>query len=239
MKKWIGFLLMMLACVTLVLSGMLSDVQDIGTDDGLYYELQTEAEILDFAGISDGDLRRLDGALADYLAGRRETLADIEVAVFGEMQPAFNARELTHMSDCRALFDMARTAEIALLVAAMLSLSFGEWLAGERRWFCCLGIWAGAAVLAALIGGFALWAVNDFGAAFEFFHEVLFTNDLWLLDPRTDLLIRICPSSMFASMGAQIAVQCGVTLLLVPAAATMLAALGSLFKRIRRKAAKT
>ena len=54
------------------------------------------------------------------------------------------------------------------------------------------------------LGVFALWAAMDFDAAFVFFHEMLFTNDLWLLNPATDLLIRICPSSMFMAMGGRI-----------------------------------
>ena len=238
MKKKIGFILMMLACVTLVLSGMLSDIRIIGTDAGLYYKLQSEADILDTAGISDEDLRLLDDVLADYLAGKRETLADVEVTVFGEMQPAFNERELTHMADCRGLFRLAKIWEIVLAVAAALLLGFGGWLEEDHKWFCCLGIWSGAVAVAALIGGFALWALNDFNAAFRFFHEMLFTNDLWMLDPRTDLLIRICPSSMFASMGAQIAAQCGFTLLLVPTIGTVFAVLGSAYKGIRRMAAE-
>lgn len=236
-KKNVGFWPAMLACVMLILSGMLSNVRIIGTDDGLYYKLQSKAEILDFAGVSGEDLRLLDGALADYLAGRRETLADIEVAVFGEMQPAFNERELTHMADCRALFRLAGTLEIALAVLAVPAVGFGWWLTERKRWFC-LGVFAGALAVAALLGGFALWAVNDFGAAFEFFHETLFTNDLWLLDPRTDLLIRICPTSMFMAMGARIAVQCAVTLMLAPLMATAFAALHLVYNRFRRKAAK-
>ena len=54
------------------------------------------------------------------------------------------------------------------------------------------------------LGLFAAWAALDFSAAFNFFHEMLFTNDLWLLNPATDLLIRICPIGMFMSMGARI-----------------------------------
>ena len=61
----------------------------------------------------------------------------------------------------------------------------------------------GLAPLALLVplGAFAIWAAADFSGAFTFFHHLLFTNDLWLLDPQTDLLIRICPSSMFATDG--------------------------------------
>ena len=55
------------------------------------------------------------------------------------------------------------------------------------------------------LGAFALWAATDFDSAFTFFHHLLFTNDLWLLNPETDLLIRICPQEMFMQMGIRIA----------------------------------
>jgi len=80
--------------------------------------------------------------------------------------------------------------------------------------------WLAPLVLLAPLGAFALWAAVDFDGAFTFFHRLLFTNDLWLLDPRTDLLIRICPQSMFAAMGLRIALlslggMAGVTALAV------------------------
>ena len=58
----------------------------------------------------------------------------------------------------------------------------------------------------AVIAMLGLWGMMDFDSLFTLFHKLLFTNDLWLLDPRTDLLIRICPSSMFMNMGARIGI---------------------------------
>ena len=65
----------------------------------------------------------------------------------------------------------------------------------------------------------------DFDSAFNFFHEMLFTNDLWLLDPRTDLLIRICPQSMFMNMGLRIGLMSLAWVLAVPALATLITAM--------------
>ena len=53
------------------------------------------------------------------------------------------------------------------------------------------------------------------------FHLLFFTNDLWLLDPATDLLIRICPQSMFAEMGLRIARRAAFMLLGVPLVLTV------------------
>ena len=83
--------------------------------------------------------------------------------------------------------------------------------------------------LAVPLGLLGVWAAVDFSSAFAFFHELLFTNDLWLLDPRTDLLIRICPSSMFAQMGLRIGLRAAAALLGIPGLLT------ALFKLSQRK----
>ena len=46
-----------------------------------------------------------------------------------------------------------------------------------------------------------LWAVADFDGLFLTFHRLAFRNDLWLLNPRTDLLIRLMPEDLFIDLG--------------------------------------
>ena len=93
-------------------------------------------------------------------------------------------------------------------------------------------LWIGSLILTVPLAIFALWAAVDFSSAFNFFHRILFTNDLWLLNPETDLLIRICPSSMFESMGLRIALRAGVILLGVP---VLLTGLKWISNRVRKR----
>ena len=44
----------------------------------------------------------------------------------------------------------------------------------------------------------------NFDSLFTVFHRLLFTNDGWLLDARTDMLIRLMPTSFFTSLGIKI-----------------------------------
>ena len=83
--------------------------------------------------------------------------------------------------------------------------------------------WLSPLILLIPLGAFALWAAIDFDGAFVFFHRALFDNDLWLLDPATDLLIRICPESMFMAMGRMIALRGLAILAAVPALAALIA----------------
>ena len=219
MKKATGFALCLLGAASMILWGILWSIEYVGTDAELYRELQFGAreDILSHAGISEEDLVRVDGALADCLRGDVQALDGLEAEVFGEMQPAFNARELAHMEDCRELFELARKVRGVIKVFGPLSAVLGFVLLKDRkriRLSACLG----PLVLVLPLGALAVWAAADFNAAFNFFHRMLFTNDLWLLDPRTDLLIRICPQGMFMNMGLRIGVMSLIFAAAVPAA---------------------
>ena len=54
-----------------------------------------------------------------------------------------------------------------------------------------------AAVFFAMLAG---WAYVDFDAFWTTFHKLAFRNDLWLLNPATDLMINLFPAQFFSSM---------------------------------------
>ena len=224
MSGRVGAGLCLAGFVLVILAGILGTVQIVGTDAGLYHELQMSAGILGFAGISEEDLIRLDSALADCLRGDAGALAELdEIEVRGEMQPPFNETEQIHMEDCRRLFVLLRRVLTAAAVAGAAMLALGVRMCGERRRIR-QAAWIAPLVLAIPLGAFAVWAAADFNSAFNFFHEMLFTNDLWLLNPRTDLLIRICPQSMFMNMGLRIGLMSLAWTLAVPLVATLITA---------------
>ena len=225
MSRRVGVGLCLAGFVLVILAGVLGTVQIVGTDAGLYHELQMRADILGFAGISEENLVRLDGALADCLKGDAGALAELdEIEVRGEMQPPFNETEQIHMEDCRRLFVLLRRVLTAAAIAGAAMLAAGARMCRERRWIR-RAAWIAPLVLAIPLGAFAGWAATDFDSAFNFFHEMLFTNDLWLLNPRTDLLIRICPQSMFMNMGLRIGLMSLAWALAVPALVTVATAM--------------
>lgn len=179
-----GIFFVFLAALLLILHG-------VGTNAGLYYRLQMRADILPEAGISAEELRSLDDSLADYLAGDASALDDTP----------FNEKERIHMADCFDLFALLRKAIVASVLLAAVCLA-GGWMLGR----CSLrrAAMGGTIGFAGIIAILALWGLMDFDSLFTLFHKLLFTNDLWLLDPQTDLLIRICPQSMFSTMAFMI-----------------------------------
>ena len=223
-RRRAGTIALLLGFAVLYFIIVLTTVNEVGTDSDLYYSEQMKAGILPEAGISEVDLHALDATLSSYLSGwnpRTDRIDDPQIWLPEAQRNAFNERELTHLRDCLDLFNLLRKVRSRLIPWAVLLIVGGAYLLRDRKRIR-LCAWLSPLILLLPLGAFAIYAVADFDAAFTFFHKVLFTNDLWLLDPRTDLLIRICPASMFMHMGVRIAVCSLIGIVAVSAVATLL-----------------
>lgn len=225
-RRRIGTSALCLGLAALHLILMLTALHAVSTDDALYFSLQTRGDEtfpwdyeINFSVCRD-DLLRLDRALSDYLKGD-ETALDITVDVYGVPQPAFNDRERAHMADCLHLFALLRKVRARLIPWAIVLTLGGAWLLQDRK-RARLCAWVSPLLVLLPLGGFALFAALNFDQAFTLFHKILFTNDLWLLNPATDLLIRICPESMFMHMGLRILLYSLLGMLMAWAAVTEL-----------------
>ncbi len=221
MRKFLGVLLTVIGLFFTMVLIVLSAVEIVGTDAELYYKLQVRYGVLNTAGISQENLKTVDEALAECLKGDADALDALEsIPVDGVEREAFHAHEKTHMDDCRHLFDLLRTVKRCSYMAVPL-LVLGMFLLRNAKAFRrveCVSL----ALLLIPLGAFIIWAAADFNSAFTFFHRMLFTNNLWLLNPETDLLIRICPEEMFMQMGIRIAALFAVAMLVILFAANRL-----------------
>ena len=142
-RRTLGTVALALGLVALTLILILTALHAVGTDGKLYYKLQQAAwETMDAAsaaGIGDADLRDLDGRLAAYLAGDENALNEgetvVQIAVRGKIQPAFNAKEMTHMADCYRLFQLLRKvrARLAELKEQQRQEQMGEIKGGLKK----------------------------------------------------------------------------------------------------------
>lgn len=183
-----------LLVVFILLSFILSD----GLDAGLYRELQIEYDIAAYAGVEQQTLDVATKTLIDYMKDDREDIVLITDSGGGEL---FNAREKSHMKDVKDLFGLGMTmrpvlAATLILMAVFLLASSKD---SMRKYFlkscavamgCLAGVWIITAVLAAI----------DFAGFWTVFHKVFFRNDLWILNPSTDFLIRMMPQRFFVGM---------------------------------------
>ncbi len=75
MKKW-GMALTALGFFCLFAALLLTVVETCGTNDGIYRELQEANGLPEAAGVTQEEMERLDGMLADYLSGDEAALDD-------------------------------------------------------------------------------------------------------------------------------------------------------------------
>lgn len=169
---------------------------------GVLEELEMEME----------DVMHVTREMMAYLHDRREDLK-VETTVAGSQREFFNDREKAHMVDVKRIFDtavmMRRVAVGLFLIALGVLLSCkGNWKKLIPKCYM-----AETALFLMGAGVIAFLFTRDFGQYFIKFHELFFSNDLWLLDPETDLMIRMLPEGFFADFAARIGIFAGAALL--------------------------
>jgi len=160
------------------------------------------------------DLHAVTAHMIDYMRGSEDDL-NIETTVDGEKRLFFSEREIYHMEDVRLLFD---GGQLIRNVSAVLLILTGAFLFWQKKdgWKAAMQCWRAAAF--GLLNVFVVLGVTiavSFNRAFTLFHEIFFSNDLWILDPRVDLLVNIVPTPFFTDIALLIGVVYASLLLMM------------------------
>ena len=148
-------------------------------------------------GLPKAELLRAGKEIIAYFNNSEQELRII-VPIDGRQQELLNEREVAHMEDVKGLvrgvylwqwISVGYLLGLALVGSVLWRGSFWPSLARWLLWGSVLSIGG------LLLLGFG--ALIGFDALFTQFHLLSFSNDLWLLDPRTDKLIQMFPESFF------------------------------------------
>ena len=156
-------------------------------------------------GISEDELSRVTAHMLRYMRDKEPEL-NLTAIVNGEKRLFFNDIEIKHMADVQKLFTVGDV--IKNVSAALFLLSGAVFLTvylKKHRLFlfrCWRNACIASASLLLLIGVVVL---VDFNGAFTLFHKIFFNNDMWILDPATDLLINMVPEQFFIDISVFIA----------------------------------
>lgn len=152
-------------------------------------------DITAVTGIEGDELTRAAHGLIDYWNNSEETF-NITVIKDGQRFTLFNEKEVSHLVDVKALFRFVYACLISSLIYAVAFASMALFLWKDRRLLALGLVWgSGFSILLMIVLG--LLAITDFQWLFWQFHLLSFTNDLWLLDPRTDYLIMLFPEGFW------------------------------------------
>ena len=189
-----------LAAVTAVIFGITLVIWCISGNGGLLAEEMLRAAPPEKTGLPEAEYPGVGRMIAGYLTGREERFQYVFSDSAGNRYQCFQPHEEAHMADCRTLISLDRTVCIAGFVLFTLMTTLGLSVKTGRKSFR-RGILWGLRVFAGIAAVLFIWAVTDFDGFFVSLHRIAFTNDGWLLDARTDLLLRLMPVSFFIRLG--------------------------------------
>lgn len=200
------------ALVLFFVNILLSSILWLSFREGYYDKKYEQLKVHETIGISEEELDEVTHHLLGYIKGKYETL-DYTVTINGTQQEMFNQKEKDHMVDVKVLYQrviLFRSVS-AIFVAFMVVISLGNGDYKNLKYNTenvkqALGV---VGVILAFIGVFALL---DFNGFWIMFHQLIFTNDLWLLNPATDRLILMVPQPFFMGLVYRILVVSGLLL---------------------------
>lgn len=203
--KYLHNLLGILCGFALMIALLITSVEAVTYWTPGYYEREyTKYHVLEDVNMEMDDLLDVTHEMMAYLRGSREDL-HVPTVVGGQPREFFNDREIAHMEDVRGLFlgglALRRICLVIIVVCCALLAALKADIRRVLPKMICVGTVLFFLVLAAL----AAIISTDFTKYFIIFHEIFFSNDLWMLDPRTDLLINIVPEPFFVDTAARIA----------------------------------
>ncbi len=168
-------------------------------------------------GLSRSELDAAGVELRDYFNNGEKTFF-FQVTEDGLPAPIFTARETRHMEDVKSLFVLVNRAQEATVVYVLLyAVAFFIWSReGHVRQLASQSLMGlGLGVLA--VGSIGVVALFGFQSAFERFHTIAFSNDLWKLNPATDHLIQMFPEPFWRDMTILLGAMCAAEALAIGA----------------------
>ncbi len=186
------------AALAWILFGITLAVRLIAGNGGLLAAEMLRAAPPETTGLPAEEYPGVGEMTAGYLTGRQEAFRYEPAGAAGT--DVFQPHEAAHMADCRALIRLDTVVCAACLGIAAALTAAGLIRRMGREPFL-RGILWGLRIFLCLAGGLLAWALIDFDGLFVTFHRAAFTNEGWLLNPRTDLLIRLMPESFFIRLG--------------------------------------
>jgi len=167
-------------------------------DEGRIYEYGFgKYDVEARTGFPREEISRVGQELRRYFNNNEETIS-VLVEEGGQEVSFFNARETAHLRDVKDLFQITfRVQELSIVYVFTYVVGVFIWAREGSLRRLATQVLAGSLVAIAVILALGGVALLGFDRAFEQFHFIAFSNDLWRLDPRTDHLIQMFPEDFW------------------------------------------
>ena len=183
---------------TLFLAILLSNALLVINTDSFYeFEFNKNNTALK-TGIDESDLSLVVDNIQDFFNEKSNEKIHMTTYIKGIKKKLFNSKEIRHMIDVKNLilnikfFNYLLWTTVLIILLIKISLSKDKILNTFRVIAKSYFIYSVSILISTLI----LLALS-FRWIFYFIHKISFNNNLWILDPRTDYLIKIFEEIFF------------------------------------------
>lgn len=189
---------------------LLSSIRYVAFNQDIYRKIQVKQKIADFVLMPQESLDEVTIGLIEYMKGERKDI--VFFSDYNENKTElFNDREKMHMEDVQELFDISLTVIIVALCLLMLILIAGFLMDMEIMKEIFIKTATITMVIVVLLFIMSIfYLIADFYNVWMFLHEMVFTNDLYFLDPYTDLLVNIMSLDFFVSICLHVGLYFGL-----------------------------
>ena len=198
MKKIFAFLI----SLSIILFILLYSIDFMAKDISYYNNFHNEYKIEEESGLSKEWIESASNSLVEFIKnGDKEVLKN-----------HFNEKEISHMEDVYKLFKLDRVVYTSLFIITLIVFVY-KLIKNDKLFFKYIRKY----ILIAYIAVISFLGVCSmfFSESFIYFHKLFFNNDLWLLDYKTDLMIRILPEEFFFVLFLNVLVLSTICILLI------------------------
>lgn len=201
-NKYLFNLAKILLILTLPLIVLLTSIELAAFNLDYYLLKYDEYNIYYETRISRDDLKDITITLLDYLKDKRDEVI-IYKPVNGKTEQIFEEKEIMHLKDVKELFILGKyVRNISFAIFLFTIVYFRKYYKENLIKILRVSVLAPLTIIIFFI----LIISFDFNKYFTYFHLLFFNNDLWLLNPKTDILIQMYPLEFFISISVRILV---------------------------------
>ncbi len=186
---------------TAFIAALLSSIIAVSLNRNFYDKQYTHQHTAEFIGISHENLMLVTDQLLDYICNKAENI-DMQYDVNGIKTEIFDENEKLHMIDVQKLFMNVIYINIILISFVIISSVCLIKFDGFKTFRTTLRKKYKYSIISLAVFSVILIFIftTNFDLFWTYFHRILFTNDLWLLDPAVSIMINMFPLKFFINM---------------------------------------
>ncbi|PKM57631.1 MAG: TIGR01906 family membrane protein [Firmicutes bacterium HGW-Firmicutes-3] len=186
----------LLVSIAIVVVLFIGSLQLVIFNDVLFKWHYETHQITETTKMTVPDLMAVTDQLLEYIKDNEDHMV-IESSIDGVNQEVFGEREKAHMIDVKNLYIGARNMQWLSLFLLISFIGYGIIKSKIILSEILMRIRYVMPFLLTIMIGIGILFALDFNKYFTLFHELFFSNDLWLLDPKTDIMINMVPEVYF------------------------------------------